>query len=279
MDLAFTFGIITDGSAEAAQRLNVILDSIESQEMAAYEVVIVGNGPPALEQRKNTRIIAFDESIKPRWITRKKNLITQAARFDHIVYMHDYLRLEPGWYAGWRNFGDDFAACMNPIINTDGTRFRDWSMFYDASTSAARDYADVHTLENLLPYSERSLSKVMYFSGAYWVAKRHIMRELPLDERLSWAQGEDVIWSHRFRERHSFSLNAQSKVRLFGKKKDPIFREIPPEKLERMKTYFAVHPPEPGYGCSDDMEIWKEHGHFGGTAPTRAPHREIAGRT
>jgi hypothetical protein len=263
MDLAFTFGIITDGSADAVKRLDVILDSIEAEKIAAYEVIIVGNCPRSLLRRGHTRIVPFDESQKARWITRKKNLITASAAFENVVYMHDYVALEPGWYAGWQIFGNDFAACMNPIRNTDGSRYRDWSLFYDASSQPARDYAGIHQLENLLPYTERSLSRTMYFSGAYWVAKRRIMRELPLDERLCWAEGEDVIWSHRFRRGHDFSLNAHSRVRLFGKRKDPIFREIPGHKLDLMKSFLAVHAPEPGYGCSDDMVFWGMHGHFG----------------
>jgi hypothetical protein len=264
MDRAFTFGIITDGSPEAIARLRYVIDTIECERIPAYEILIVGN-LPAIE-RRNTRVLSFDESIKPRWITRKKNLITENARFDHIVYMHDYLALEPGWYAGWKSF-PAFHACMNPILNADGTRYRDWSLFYDASSQAARDFAGIGRLENLLPYEETSLSRLMYFSGAYWVATRDTMRKLPLDERLTWGDGEDVVWSHRYRARHDFMINTASRVRLFGKKKDPIFKPVPPEKLARLKDYVAAHPPQPGYGCSDDMNHWREHGHWGDTKP------------
>jgi hypothetical protein len=260
MDRAFTFGIVTDGSPEAVLRLERILGSIEAQGMRSYEVLIVGNVEGLA--RRHTRVLRFDESVKPGWITRKKNLITEQARFEHVVYCHDYLELEAGWYAGWRDF-PDFDACMNPLVNVDGTRYRDWSLFYDPSSQAARDYAGMERLENLLPYGETSLSKLMYFSGAYWVARRSVMRELPLDERLTWGQGEDVIWSHQFRARHSFAINAASRVRLFGKKKDPIFREIPAEKLRKFKEWIAAHPPEPGYGCTDDLALWGEHEHFG----------------
>jgi hypothetical protein len=118
-------------------------------------------------------------------------------------------------------------------------------------------------LENLLPYGETGLSRLMYFSGAYFVAKRRVMEELPLDERLSWGEGEDVVWSHRFRERYAFSMNAGSRVQIFGKRKDPIFREVPAGKLEALKRFVAENPPGRGYACRDDMESWREHGHFG----------------
>jgi hypothetical protein len=261
MDLAFTFGIITDGSPEASARLQIILDSIHRQQIPSYEILIIGNA--RIPASPHTRILPFDESQKLRWITRKKNLVTEQTRFANIVYLHDYLVFSPSWYAGFRAFGNDFQACMTPILNADGTRFRDWSLFYDASSTPAREHAGVHQFENLLPYSETSLSKLMYFSGAYWVAKKQLMEEFPLDERLSWGEGEDVVWSHRVRAKYDFSINPNSPVQIFGKKKDPIFREIPPEKLARMKAFLRENPPETGYGCSDDFDVWGAHGHFG----------------
>jgi hypothetical protein len=273
MDLAFTFGIVTDGSPEGADRVRRILARIAAENIPAYEVVVVGTCP-GLEQDSHLRVIPFDESQRPRWITRKKNLITRNARFDNIVYMHDYLLPEPGWYAGWQIFGSAFHACMNPILNADGERFRDWTLFYDASVQPAKDFAGAGRFDNLLPYSETGLSKGMYFSGAYWVAKRDIMREFPLDERLSWGEGEDVIWSHQFRERYIFSINTHSSVRIFGKKKDRYFSEIRPEVLAKMKDYWEVHPIPSGYGCSSEMEVWRAHEHWG---PVKAIQAAIGG--
>ncbi len=269
MDRAFTFGIVTDGSPEAVLRLQTIAATIAQQSIPEYEILIIGNCPGLSLPR--TRVIPFDETQRPRWITRKKNLITQHARFEHVVYTHDYVQFEPGWYPGWREFSG-FHACMNPILNVDGSRYRDWSLFYDASSQGARSYADVGRFENLIPYTETSLSKLMYFSGAYWVATRTLMKALPLDESLTWGEGEDVIWSHRYRARYDFSINPLSKVRLVGKKKDPIFKEIPAARLEKMKAWLSAHPPEPGYGCSDDREVWRAHGHFGDPPSHRAAH-------
>ena len=66
----FTFGIITTGNSD--DNLNLIIDSIESQNISEYEIIIIGNSNV---NRKNTFIIPFDETIKDAWITRKKNLI------------------------------------------------------------------------------------------------------------------------------------------------------------------------------------------------------------
>ncbi len=99
----FSFGIITNGYEDL--RINQIIDSIEKQNITSYEIIIVGNSKV---KRKNTQIIEFDESILPAWITKKKNIVTEIARFENIVYLHDYIELVDDWYAGFLKFGDNF---------------------------------------------------------------------------------------------------------------------------------------------------------------------------
>jgi hypothetical protein len=62
----------------------------------------------------------------------------------------------------------------------------------------------------------------MYFSGAYWVSKKNVMIEFPLNDELVWGEGEDVIWSIAVRENYEFKMNKYSKVKLL-KYKDPIY--------------------------------------------------------
>ena len=152
----FTFGIITDGRQD--ERLNIIVDSIENENIHNYEILIVGN---STIERKNTTIIPFNENQIPMWITRKKNIITHQAKYENVVYLHDYVYLLPGWYEGWLKYGDDYKACMNVIVNADNTRYRDWCLWKNP-------YTDKH----IIPYYIDNLSKYMYFSGAYWVAKK-----------------------------------------------------------------------------------------------------------
>lgn len=163
----FTFGIITNQS----HFLNFIIDSIEKQNIPNYEIIIVGNCDI---QRKNTRVINFDENIKNNWITKKKNTITKESKYENIVFMHDYIYLLDGWYEGHLKFGNDFYVLMDKIINTDNSRFRDWTLW------------ESNGCRNLLPYDITNLSKIMYISGSYWVSKKSVMEEFPLNEKLSW---------------------------------------------------------------------------------------------
>jgi len=210
----FTFGIITDGNNDTY--LNIIIDSIQFLEIPQYEIIIVGNSNV---DRLNTKVIPFDETIKKAWITKKKNLITENAKYENIVYTHDYVIFDFNWYNEFLKFGDNFKVCMNKIENLDGTRFRDWClcMWHDDTV------ADIvgPNRKCLLPYDIIDLSKYMYISGTYWVAKKNVMLEFPLDENLVWCESEDVEWSKRVREKYNFSLNQNSIVK-FLKQKDKV---------------------------------------------------------
>lgn len=206
----FTFGIVTSGLDE---RVQIVIDSIEKLNIPEYEVIIVGNSNV---QRDRTTVIPFNESERPAWITKKKNLITQHAKYENVVYAHDYIYYKEDWYKGWLEYGDDYKVCMNRILNGDGTRYRDWCIWPHNG-----NYVDgLCTRQRgcLLPYDMTHLSKYLYFSGAYWVGKKDVMTEFPLNESLLWGQSEDVEWSMRIRQKYDFSMNKHSSVQLMMQK-------------------------------------------------------------
>lgn len=225
--MEFTFGIITSGTQDKS--INKIIDSIEQQNIKEYEIVIVGN---SYVDRKNTKIIKFDENIKSKWITKKKNIITQNSKFENIVYLHDYIIFEDDWYNGFLKFGNKFDVCMNIINNYDGTRYRDWCICIWDNTKIEEIIGP--SLKCNMPYDETRFKKHMYFSGCYWVAKKSIMLEFPLDERLIWGQGEDVFWSSKVRKKYNFSMNKFSNVKLL-KQKNPIYTIADDEIIKKLE--------------------------------------------
>ena len=211
----FTFGIITNGSSD--DFVEIVINSILSQNIPNFEIIVVGNSNVKAE---NTRVIPFDETQRPMWITKKKNIITNEAKFDNIVYLHDYVFLSKNWYDGFLKFGNDFDVCMTKILNRDGSRYRDWTLWaFDVEPLGVKNK------EFLLPYDFTEFTKWMYISGAYWVCKKHIMKEFPLDENRMWGESEDVVWSKQVREKYTFYMNPESSVSLL-KFKDRAFNEI-----------------------------------------------------
>ena len=224
--MKFTFGIITSGNSDDS--LNTVIDSIEQQNIPEYQILIVGNSNVS---RTNTFIIPFNESIKHAWITRKKNLITINSRYENVVYSHDYVVFEPGWYEGFLQFGEDFKICMNKFVNPDYSRFRDWVIW--PHNENFMDDIVLPKRHCLIPYDMTHLSKYMYISGTYWVAKKDVMLEFPLNENLVWAQGEDVLWSKQVRQKYDFSMNSYSMVRSL-KFKDPAFDIADEETINKL---------------------------------------------
>jgi len=208
----FTFGVITAGNKTYIEN---IIKSIENENIPNYEIIVVGGNPI-----KNICHIPFNESKKKMWITKKKNLITENAKYENIVYLHDYIKLMPGWYNGFKIFGNDFDVCMTKMETSSGKRYRDWSLC--AWAPILDLIGEENRYERLLPYNETRLTKIQYISGAYWVAKRDFMVKYALDEELVWGRSEDIEWSYRARKACNFKMNAHSSVKLL-KEKDPSF--------------------------------------------------------
>jgi predicted O-methyltransferase YrrM len=141
----FTFGIVTDG-----KDIQRIVDSIRKQNIPKYEIIVVGK-----TDVKGVIQIPFDET-KP--LTKKKNLIAQVAKYENIVFLHDYVELSPEWYEGFVKFGNSFEVCVNKILTIDGRRFRDHVLFKEC----------IPKIETLLPYGcelTPAVSKLLYISG------------------------------------------------------------------------------------------------------------------
>jgi hypothetical protein len=172
-------------------------------------------------------VIPFNENIKRGWITAKKNIITKESKYDNIVYLHDYIKLDDGWYEGQLKSGNDFKIRMDKIINLDGQRFRDWCIWPHNNNTMDNFIGR----ECLIPYDIIHLSKYMYISGAYWIAKRDVMLEFPLNESLSWGEGEDVVWSKQVRLKYDFNMNQNSSVRIMKPNKDRVFLETSDDKI------------------------------------------------
>lgn len=216
--MKFTFGIVTSSGEEPLGRVRNIVESISNMEIhdSLYEIVVVGGDGIC---GKNLVHIPFDESVKKAWITRKKNIITETAKFENIVYSHDYVSYDKDWYKGYIEFGNSFDVCMNKIVNFDGSRFADYCL--DAMLDIENIFGDIKN-QKLIDYDlieKVDLTKIMYISGAYWVAKKAFMKKYPLDERLCWGQEEDVVWSHEARKYTSFKFNHMSISKLNKDKK------------------------------------------------------------
>lgn len=206
----FTFGIITNGKNDVF--IQQIIESIKIQNIPNYEIIIVGNTKIVGEYIIS---INFDETIKLNWITRKKNIIFEKAKYENIVIIHDYIILKSDWYIGFLKYGSEYKYLVTKIENNDGKRFRDYTIFPFGISEHVPNGA-------LIPYGyepNNNIKKLMYISGAYFIIKKDIAIKYPLDERLCWGQGEDVEYSQRLASNNIFiTFNPHSSVKLLKQK-------------------------------------------------------------
>lgn len=238
----FTFGIITEGNNDAY--ILIIIDSIERNNIPNYEIIIVGKTQII---HNNITIIPFDETIHNDWITKKKNIIAEAAKYENIVLLHDYIKLNDNWYSGFLQFGNEFDWCITPIKTAGGNRFRDYTLFPHKVDYLNINYSpgdiDPYFNDNcLLPYdfiNTIKTNKYMYISGSYYIIKKHIALQHKLNENLLWCQSEDVELSKRLHSNNIIiKINKYSCVS-FLKNKNNVYWErlINDEKLQKFINY------------------------------------------
>lgn len=242
--MEFTFGIITNGWND--EKVRKIIQSISALNIPTFEIIVVGYRSAI--HIPGARFVHFDETLKPNWITRKKNLICEMARYENVVLLHDYVVFHPDWYAGFLRFGNSFDVCVTRILNLDGTRYRDYTLF----PMYMQRIDPKFSTQCLLPYDfkpTQQTSKLSYISGAYYVVKKHIALRYPLDETKSWGEGEDVEFSYRTACNGIVSqVNPHSTVSLLKQKDAHGWQHeiTDPTLLARLNSL-----------TPDDLEAWK----------------------
>jgi len=219
-----TYGICTDGLNQ--ERVNKIRDSIFKmyKNFPDYHYEII------------------EEIRNDGYITIQKNNITKRAKFDVVVYLHDYVSFDINWFGNILKFGGNFNILMTRIEDDTGLRFRDWTFWYQdlfelPIPSEKKTEIFAACQQYLIPYEWKEFSKFQYISGAFWVAKKSVMLEFPLNESLAWAQGEDVEWSKRVRSKYKFDICPEAIVRFIKPGKIRVFSEIDPKHREYLRTF------------------------------------------
>ena len=196
----FTFGITTD--YKNMDQLNEVFKSIQDLNIPDYEILCIGGEKK--EDTDNVKYIYFDESQKEGWITKKKNILAQSAKYENVVLMHDYYVFDKNWYKNFLEFGNnwDVASCQQLLI-TGKRHFTDW-VIWDSP---------MYPRYSALPYDEWTMTNCMYQSGGFMIVKKALVEKLPFNEDLVHNQAEDVEWSLRMRTQCRWVCNGGSIVR------------------------------------------------------------------
>lgn len=218
----WTFGIVsTNIDVESIDKESHLVRAIESIknlniDESKYEIIVVGSNSANRDfDRGNIIFINFNENVKPKWITKKKNIIIDRAKFDNIIIIHDYVSFDKDWYNGFLEFDTEWDVSMCKIYNKDGIRWRDWVLWWCGEAPYRIEFNNVLLPPNRLLYDDyRFVHNDMYINGTVIIGKKKYLINNKLDENLVWGQGEDCEWSARCRPTWVYKMNTKSKLRL-----------------------------------------------------------------
>jgi hypothetical protein len=196
----WTFGICYSSDYYIDKIIKSITNQNKFTELNC-EIILIGPHFDSIKKLESKKIknIIFEESIRPGWITVKKNLIIQNAKHENICLTHDYVAFCENWITGYELFGYDWDVCMNPVRMSNGLRHRDW-------------FTQHRPLE-FVKYNDPTKTKEMYINGTYWCGKKKFMLQNPQNNNLCWGQGEDVEWGLRCQKKWNYKLNPYSVVK------------------------------------------------------------------
>jgi len=197
---SWTFGVITRKGSE--KNLKKIIDSIRKLKIPNYEIILCGH--TNLKLGNDTKLIFFDQQDDKGWITKKKNLICNSAKYENLCVLHDHNSIHNDFYSGFKKYGNYFDALfIQSIVAKNKLPDRQWTkLTFPFNHPLNRswffrvflDFA-VHT-----PLDKRDWAYQVGIPGYCTTLKKRVWKKVPWDERLFWDGGEDYDLSKRIVE-------------------------------------------------------------------------------
>lgn len=249
MSADITFGVCV-GPNYNRHHLETLIESIRSQNIkSSYEILLIGIDQLSSYDSDDTTAIPFDESKMAGWITKKKNILAQTARYSNICIVHDYYQFPRDWYTTIIS-GEPWEVLMTPVVNKNGTRGADWLInpermreFLDANPAMyqrLREAAPHETPKYVcgLPYHVQNMNYIQYVSGGYILAKTHVLLNVPLNEKLKWGDAEDLEWSERLVRRYPINIKVSTQVNIQKERKWEV-SQIPADVLLGLESFYG----------------------------------------
>lgn len=200
---SWSFCIPTGNGDPAA--LNACVARIISLDLPEFEIILCGRPHPDFRFERQVRIVGEDITAPPLHITRKKNVLAQAARYPNLCILHDRVLLPTNFREAIEKFGDDYPFTAFQSL---------W--FADTWLAVPRRYSDADTMLSLpdINFSKGRISRqdvltfdatgftgrhpkrasfgCDYLTGSLYLCKKSVWQHVPQNESLYWQEYEDI---------------------------------------------------------------------------------------
>src|SRR5207249_9356231 len=128
------------------------------------EVIFCGPCPPGAPRDERVRSIDLERPEPRGWISRKKNLLADAARFENVCLLHDRFVITPALATALREYGSCFSFLTFPQVffadeeRTRPRRYADYQVVHQRQGLAAALTSNVYAGDRVLyaPYDDFS---------------------------------------------------------------------------------------------------------------------------
>ena len=187
----WTFGIVTNGKRR--DFIKKAIYSIRRLNIPEYEIILCGTYYG--ETNPDIKYIRFTEKDVRGWITKKKNLICENAKYENVAVIHDRIYFDKGWFQGIKEWGNCFDVLSCPVILPEGSavKYTNWKTV-GPCWRREDDYKLSHS-NGRLDYSDWDFN--VYVGEPIVVLKKSIWEKVRWDEELFWGDAEDIEYSLR----------------------------------------------------------------------------------
>jgi hypothetical protein len=196
-DCGWTFGILTAGpSAHAGEMAAAILNL----DLPNLEVIICGPRPAGLSNDPRISVFDLDQPEPRGWITRKKNLIADRARYDNLCLLHDRYVITPDWADAIDAYGPCYSFLTFPQVYYAGVdkrfpqRYPDYQLLAQERGVSGALASRVYDADRVGHPGYDDFSETAFCCGGLYLARRSLWNLVRQDETLFHCEWEDITF-------------------------------------------------------------------------------------
>ena len=193
----WSFGIISNGQRD--ELIEKIIKSIHSQDIKEYEIIICGTYNGSID---NVKYLPFSKRDKLGWISKKKNIIVENAKYENICMLHDRLLFTPNWFKNMKKWGNCFEHIGSAQVY-EGIRSNDY-LLHESIPNKPFGFA------SLMDYKD--WDKSTFNAGQLHIAKKRFLKKIKWNESLFWGEPEDLEISELLTQQGYILRNNSSSV-------------------------------------------------------------------
>lgn len=252
-DEGWSFGILTAGQSANAEKMARSILALHCQKT---EIIICGAMPKNVPDDK--RIIHIDlERPEPRgWISKKKNMIADAAKYSNLCIMHDRFIIPKNFLEAMERYGKVFSFLTFPQLffpdssRTFAQRYADYQVLFQQSNIKETFSHKIYDSEKVLYPKYNDYYETAFCCGGVYVSKKSLWNLIRQDESLYLCEWEDIL----------FGLESQNKGLPHRVNPFACFESLNGHPLALTWVYKAISPDRkisPVFHISDNQKRMK----------------------